>query len=81
LGEDSVQALQLAFEAVRQELEHHAAVVTWNGEPGETGFPQYVPYLFGGRFRKRLEATIDRAMERETRRLKRRSKARRKATY
>jgi hypothetical protein len=80
LGEDSVQALHLAFEAVRLELEPHAAVLTWYGALGETGFPQYVPYTFGGRFRKRLEAMVNREIEREARRLEHRSKARREAT-
>jgi hypothetical protein len=78
LGVDGVQALQLAFEAVRLELEPHAAVLTWSGELGEIGFPQYVPYYFGGRFRKRLEAMINRAVEREAQRLEHRSKTRRK---
>jgi|SRR5437867_7969510 len=80
LGEDSVQALQLAFEAVRRELEPHAAILTWYGALGETGFPQYVPYTFGGRFRKRLEAMLNREIEREARRLEHRSKARREAS-
>jgi hypothetical protein len=80
LGEDSVQALQLAFEAVRLELEPHAAILTWYGALGETGFPQYVPYTFGGRFRKRLEAMVSREIEREARRLEHRSKTRRKAS-
>jgi hypothetical protein len=78
-GEDSVQALQLAFEAVRLELEPHARVLTWYGELGETGFPQYVPYFFGGRFRKRIEAMVNREIEREARRLEHRSKTRRKS--
>jgi hypothetical protein len=78
LGEDSVQALQLAFEAVRLALEPDAAALSWYGESGETGFPQFVPYTFGGRFRKRLEAIVNRAIEREARRLEHRSKARRK---
>lgn len=72
---NSVQAPQLAFEAVRLELEPHAAVLTWYGEHGETGLPQYVPYMFGGRFRKRLEAMVDREIEREARRLEQRSKS------
>jgi hypothetical protein len=76
LGGDSVQALQLAFEAVRLELEPHAAILTWYGACGETGFPQYVPYSFGGRFRKRLETLVNREIEREARRLEHRSKAR-----
>lgn len=78
LGEDSVQALQLAFEAVRLELEPHAAILTWYGARGEIGFPQYVPYTFGARFRKRLEVIVSREIEREARRLEHRSKASRK---
>lgn len=77
LGEDSVQALQLVFEAVRLELEPHAAILTWFGAHGETGFPRDVPYSLGSRFRKRVETTIDHEIEREARRLERRSKARR----
>lgn len=64
-GEDSMQALQLAFEAVRLELEPHAAILTWYGQPGETGFPQYVPWVFGVPFRTRLEAIINREVERK----------------
>ena len=74
LGEDSVQALQLAFEAVRLELEPHVAALSWYGMAGETGFPHYVPYALGARFRKRLETVLSREIEREVRRLKRRSK-------
>ena len=76
LGEDSVQALQLVFEAVRVELEPHSPTLAWYGEPGETGFPYYVPYSLGGRFRKRLEAMVSREIEREGRRLEQRSKTR-----
>lgn len=75
-----MQAFQLALEAVRLELEPHATALSWYGEPGETGFPQYVPYTFGGRFRKRLEAIVHREVEREAARLERRSKARRQAS-
>ena len=75
LGEDSVQALQLGFEALRLELEPHAAILTWYGELGETGSPQYVPYAFGARFRKRLEAMVKREIEREARRLIHRSRS------
>lgn len=80
LGEDSMQALQLAFEAVRIELEPHAALLSWYGASGETGFPQYVPYSLGVRFRTRLERMIRREIEREAVRLEQRSKARRKAS-
>jgi hypothetical protein len=80
LGEDSVQALQLAFEAVRLELEPHAAILAWYGARGETGFPQYVPYTLGARLRKRLEILVNREIEREARRLEHRWKARRKVS-
>jgi len=39
--------------------------------------PQYVPYTFGARFRKRLETMVNREIEREARRLAHRAKARR----
>ena len=77
LGEDSVQALQLAFEAVRLELEPYGAAVSWYGVAGETGFPHYVPYAFGTRVRKRLEAVLRREIERELRGLKTRRSRRR----
>jgi hypothetical protein len=69
LGEDSLQALQLALEAVRRELEPFGARLTWTGEAGELGLPASVPDYFGGAFRRRVERLVQLEAERETRRL------------
>lgn len=72
-GEDSIQALQLSFEAVRLELEPYAEGLEWFGAPGETGFPRFVPYGMGRALTKRINALVDREVEREVRRLKARA--------
>jgi hypothetical protein len=69
LGEDSLQALQLALEAVRRELEPFGARLTWTGEAGELGLPASVPDYFGGAFRRRVERLVQLEAEREARRL------------
>jgi hypothetical protein len=68
-GEDGFQALQLAFAAVRRELEPFGPRLTWTGEPGELGLPAAVPDFLGGEFRRRVEALVRAETERETRRL------------
>lgn len=70
LGEDGVQALQLALAALRQALEPFAAQLTWAGEPGELGLPEAIPDYFGGEFRRRLERLVRLETEREAERLK-----------
>ena len=70
LGEDGVQALQLAIAAVRQSLEPFAAQLTWTGEPGELGLPEAIPDYFGGDFRRRLERLVRLETEREAQRIK-----------
>ena len=70
LGDDGLQALQLALGAVRRELEPFASRLTWSGEPGELGLPECVPDYFGGEFRRRLEALVRRESEAEERRLR-----------
>jgi hypothetical protein len=70
IGEDGVQALQLALAAVRQSLEPFAAQLTWTGEPGELGLPEAIPDYFGGEFRRRLERLVRQETEREAQRLK-----------
>jgi hypothetical protein len=70
LGEDSLQALQLALTAVRRALEPFADRLTWTGEPGELGLPEPIPDYFGGEFRRRLERMIHLETEREAQRLK-----------
>ena len=69
LGEDGFQALQLAFAAVRRELEPFGARLTWTGEPGELGLPEAVPDFLGGGFRRRVEALVRAETGKETRRL------------
>jgi hypothetical protein len=68
-GEDGFQAIQLAFAAVRRELEPFGPRLTWIGEPGELGLPAMVPDFLGGEFRRRVEAMVRAETERETRRL------------
>jgi hypothetical protein len=70
MGEDGVQALQLALAAVRVSLEPFAAQLTWTGEPGELGLPEAIPDYFGGEFRRRLERLVRQETEREAQRLK-----------
>lgn len=72
-GSDGLQALQSALLDARQALEPFAARLTWLGEPGELGLPAPVPDYFGGAFRRRVEALVEREVEAEGRRLKARA--------
>jgi len=81
-GVDAVQALQLAFEAVRLQLMRYRVRATWvGGEKGDPGFPQMVPIGFGRAFAiqiGRLIAREEKAYVREV--LEKRGKARRGET-
>jgi len=70
VGDDGLQALQLALAALRRELEPFAARLTWTGEPGELGLPEFVPDYFGAEFRRRLESVVRRESEAEASRLR-----------
>jgi hypothetical protein len=70
VGEDGLQALQLALTAVRRALDPFADRLTWTGEPGELGLPEPIPDYFGGGFRRRLERLVQLETEREAQRLK-----------
>lgn len=60
LGLDSVQALQVAIQAIRIHLERDAKGATWaGGEQGDPGFPQAVP-AFGLAFDRRMRRIIAR---------------------
>jgi hypothetical protein len=72
-GSDGLQALQSALLDARRALEPFAARLTWLGEPGELGLPLPVPDYFGGEFRRRVEALVEREVEAEGRRLKARA--------
>ena len=69
-GDDGLQALQLALDAVRRELEPFGTRLTWTGEAGELGLPVSVPDYLGGAFRRRMERVVQLETEREARRLK-----------
>src|SRR5829696_6130864 len=69
IGADGLQALLLAVGAVRRELDSFGGRLTWDGEPGELGLPEFVPEFLGGAFRRRVEAMVRTETEREVRRL------------
>jgi len=58
-GDDGIQALMLAHEAVRIELEKVRRGLAW-----EAGFWRYNPELYGLRFSARLNRIIDRELRR-----------------
>jgi hypothetical protein len=68
-GADGLEALLLAVEAVRRELEPFEGRLTWTGEPGELGLPTAVPDFLGADFRRRVARMVRSETERETRRL------------
>jgi hypothetical protein len=70
-GTDGIEALLLAVEAMRRELEPFGPRLTWTGEPGELGLPTAVPDFLGADFRRRLERMVKAETERETRQLQR----------
>ena len=68
-GGDGLEALLLAVDAVRRELEPFEGRLTWTGEPGELGLPTAVPDFLGADFRRRVARMVRAETERETRRL------------
>ncbi len=66
-GEDSLQALLLACESVRQALEPAAKDFEWTA-PGELGLYRIVPELFGPAASQRVNRQIDRLLTAEARR-------------
>ena len=58
-GEDALQALSLALEAIRIDLRDSGRQLSWLGnEPGLTGFHR-VPYALGLQLVEKLESMID----------------------
>jgi hypothetical protein len=79
-GEDSMQALMLAFEAMRQTLDPLASRLSCDGEPRQLGFYRFVPDIFGEPATRRIHAALDRAIRGESQTAIRRAKrARRRA--
>jgi hypothetical protein len=71
-GIDSMQALQLAMQAVRKALLPYAKQLRWVGsEAGSLGFPMAIPEIFGVKFSQRLEGIVQRETDRFGRSLER----------
>lgn len=80
-GVDSVQALQLAMQAIRARLEPHTDELEWlGGRGGSLGFPKVIPDVFGPKLTHRLEKMVEREMDRYARTLERRSRSRKAGT-
>jgi hypothetical protein len=62
-GVDAVQALQIAMEDARRELDASGLPLTWvdEGEPGDLGLPLAAPTGYGLHFQQRVERFIERA--------------------
>jgi hypothetical protein len=69
LGEDSVQALELVFQAIRLELEQYGRDLSWTGEPGDVGFHRFFPDVLGSTVSRRIGRLIDRELAKEGKRL------------
>lgn len=64
-GSDAFQAMILALKAIRQQIDELEQPVTWEeGELGYTGFPLYVPDVYGLDFTRRLERLVTAEAER-----------------
>jgi len=60
MGVDGLQALALAIEGLRVELETSGGVYTWEGgDDGDHGVPPVVTTAFGREFCKRVTSFIE----------------------
>lgn len=62
-GADAFQSLMLGLELIRTHLSRTGKTWTWMGEPGDHGFPRYVPYFYGVAFSDKLGKMIDDEVE------------------
>lgn len=58
VGEDSMQALQMAIEGIRATLAPISAQLSWCGEVGFVGFSMNVPISYGPRVQHQLEDAL-----------------------
>lgn len=73
-GVDGFQALQMAMEGIRNDLEKSGRSFSWQGgEAGDTGFPRAVPAFYGTEFSQRINRLIDEEVERFAREAQERS--------
>jgi hypothetical protein len=68
-GEDGLEAILHAVDALRRELAPFGARLTWTGEPGDLGLPASVPRFHGAEFARKVERMVQEETERETRRI------------
>lgn len=68
VGEDSMQAIILAFQRIRLELERHPKRVRFNHfEWGETAIGKPITFSYGVAFRRRLERLVEREESKQVR--------------
>jgi hypothetical protein len=80
-GVDSVQALQLAMQAIRVQLEPHSDSLEWlGGQGGSLGFPKVIPDVLGPKLTRRLEKLVERELDRHARTLERRGRRKKAGT-
>lgn len=76
-GEDSMQALLLAFVAIRAELDSAGVPLVWLSErPGDVGIPHQAPMHLGFTVQRQVERIMARATQAENRRVMATGKAR-----
>lgn len=63
-GADSVQALMLSFDGIRQELFAYEPDLSWNGLSIDLAFPRTIPIIMGNDFYRETEEQIDARIER-----------------
>lgn len=69
-GVDSVQTLIQVLSAVRSDLEAAGTKAHWvGGEPGDPGFPHFIPLAFGLGFSRRIKRMIDLEVTRHSKKL------------
>lgn len=63
-GVDSFQALLMALTGIRAHLDAKKETFLWlSEEPGDHGFPKWIPQIFGVGFSQKLEQMVDAEVE------------------
>jgi hypothetical protein len=62
-GADSVQALMLSFDGIRQALYAFDPGLCWEGMPIDLAFPRTIPISMGDEFYREIESHIDAKIE------------------
>lgn len=62
-GSDSMQALMLSFDGIRQELSAYEPELSWDGMSIDLAFPRTIPISMGDDFYREIEKHIDAKIE------------------